>query len=191
MFILLKLNISCEYHRLFGISNVWIRWSYLQLWKGRYIEGQVYSLQWSCAFVSNVWFMSPIKYFGFRHVKRLYFGQQICYKSCESISLKNHAAVWSAIDLWRIARTGEHFGDASWSRAKSKELDLAYARDSDSFWFSSASGGFDPPKISGGLQQASLSQNAQWRSQNPFKPCAEFCNLFVGNNTSIVSWMFV
>jgi hypothetical protein len=33
------------------------------------------------------------------------------------------------------------------------------------------------------LQQASLSQNAQWRSQNPFKPCAEFCNLFAGHNT--------
>jgi hypothetical protein len=32
----------------------------------------------------------------------------------------------------------------------------------------------NPPKISGGfnapLQQASLSQNAQWRSQKPFKP---------------------
>jgi hypothetical protein len=32
-------------------------------------------------------------------------------------------------------------------------------------------------------QQASLSQNAQWRSQKPFKPCAEYCNLFVGHNT--------
>jgi hypothetical protein len=32
-------------------------------------------------------------------------------------------------------------------------------------------------------QQASLSQNAQWRSQKPFKPCAEYCNLFVGYNT--------
>jgi hypothetical protein len=33
---------------------------------------------------------------------------------------------------------------------------------------------FHPPKIPGGfnapLQQASLSQNAQWRSQKPFKP---------------------
>jgi hypothetical protein len=28
-------------------------------------------------------------------------------------------------------------------------------------------------------QQASLSQNAQWRSQKPFKPCAEFYNLLV------------
>jgi putative permease len=34
------------------------------------------------------------------------------------------------------------------------------------------------------LQQASLSQNAQWRSQKPFKPLVEFCNLFVGRNTS-------
>jgi hypothetical protein len=34
------------------------------------------------------------------------------------------------------------------------------------------------------LQQASNSQNAQWRSQKPFKPCAEFCNLFAGHNTS-------
>jgi hypothetical protein len=33
------------------------------------------------------------------------------------------------------------------------------------------------------LQQASLSQNAQWRSQKPFKPCTEFCNLFGGHNT--------
>ena len=32
-------------------------------------------------------------------------------------------------------------------------------------------------------QQASLSQNAQWRSQNPFKPFVKFCNLFVGHNT--------
>jgi hypothetical protein len=31
-------------------------------------------------------------------------------------------------------------------------------------------------------QQASLSQNAQWRSQKSFKPCAEYCNLFVGHN---------
>jgi hypothetical protein len=42
----------------------------------------------------------------------------------------------------------------------------------------SASGGFDALP-----QQASLSQNAQWRSQKPFKPCAEYCNLFVGHNT--------
>jgi hypothetical protein len=35
------------------------------------------------------------------------------------------------------------------------------------------------------LQQASNSQNAQWRSQKPFKPCAEFCNLFAGHKTSI------
>jgi hypothetical protein len=34
-------------------------------------------------------------------------------------------------------------------------------------------------------QQASLSQNAQWRSQKFFKPCAEFCNLFVGHNTRV------
>jgi hypothetical protein len=34
------------------------------------------------------------------------------------------------------------------------------------------------------LQQASLSQNAQWRSQKPFKPFVEFCNLFLGHNTS-------
>jgi hypothetical protein len=32
-------------------------------------------------------------------------------------------------------------------------------------------------------QQTSLSQNAQWRSQKSFKPCAEFCNLFAGHNT--------
>ncbi len=46
---------------------------------------------------------------------------------------------------------------------------------------------FHPPQIFGGfnapLQQASLSQNAQWRSQKPFKPCAEFCNLFAGHYT--------
>jgi corrinoid protein of di/trimethylamine methyltransferase len=36
-----------------------------------------------------------------------------------------------------------------------------------------------------GLNQknSTLSQNAQWRSQKPFKPCAEYCNLFVGHNT--------
>ncbi len=45
---------------------------------------------------------------------------------------------------------------------------------------------FNPPTIYGGLQQASLSQNAQWRSQNPFKPCVEYCNLFAGHNTSSV-----
>jgi hypothetical protein len=33
------------------------------------------------------------------------------------------------------------------------------------------------------LQLASLSQNAQWRSQKPFKPFVEFCNLFAGHNT--------
>jgi hypothetical protein len=34
------------------------------------------------------------------------------------------------------------------------------------------------------LQQASLSQNAQWRSQKPFKPFVEFCNLSTtGHNT--------
>jgi hypothetical protein len=38
-------------------------------------------------------------------------------------------------------------------------------------------------RINATLQQASLSQNAQRRSQKPFKPCAEFCNLFVGHNT--------
>jgi hypothetical protein len=38
-------------------------------------------------------------------------------------------------------------------------------------------------RINAPLQQASLSQNAQWRSQKPFKPCAEYCNLFVGHNT--------
>jgi hypothetical protein len=47
---------------------------------------------------------------------------------------------------------------------------------------------FHPPKDSGGfdapLQQASLSPNAQWRSQKPFKPLIEFCNLFVGHTTS-------
>jgi hypothetical protein len=51
---------------------------------------------------------------------------------------------------------------------------------------------FYSPKISGGFytlpQQASLSRNAQWRSQSAnvlwrIKPCAELCNLFVGNNT--------
>jgi hypothetical protein len=45
---------------------------------------------------------------------------------------------------------------------------------------------FYPPKNAGGfirrgfdapLQQASLSQNAQWRSQKPFTPCAEYCSL--------------
>jgi hypothetical protein len=41
---------------------------------------------------------------------------------------------------------------------------------------------FDAP-----LQQASLSQNAQWRSQSArdlwrIKPFVEFCNLFVGHN---------
>jgi hypothetical protein len=45
---------------------------------------------------------------------------------------------------------------------------------------------FHPPKTAGGfyapLQQASLSQNAQWRSQKPFKPCAELCDLFAGHN---------
>jgi hypothetical protein len=37
---------------------------------------------------------------------------------------------------------------------------------------------FHPPKIAGGFdalpQQASLSQNARWRSQKAFKPCIEF-----------------
>jgi hypothetical protein len=33
------------------------------------------------------------------------------------------------------------------------------------------------------LQQASLSQNAQWRSQKPFKPCAKLFSLFTGPNT--------
>jgi hypothetical protein len=46
---------------------------------------------------------------------------------------------------------------------------------------------FYPPQISGGLnarlQQASLSQNAQWRSQNPFNPFVEFYNSFSGYNT--------
>jgi hypothetical protein len=32
-------------------------------------------------------------------------------------------------------------------------------------------------------QQASLSQNAQWRSQKPFKPFAELGNLLLGHNT--------
>jgi hypothetical protein len=32
-------------------------------------------------------------------------------------------------------------------------------------------------------QQASLSQNAQWRLQKPFKPFVKFCNLFVGYHT--------
>jgi len=48
---------------------------------------------------------------------------------------------------------------------------------------------FHPPQIFGGfnapLQPASLSQNAQWRSQKPSKPCAEFCNLFAGHNPSV------
>jgi hypothetical protein len=47
---------------------------------------------------------------------------------------------------------------------------------------------FHPPKNSGGfnapLQQASSSQNAQWRSQKPFKPWVGFCNLFLGRNNS-------
>jgi hypothetical protein len=40
-----------------------------------------------------------------------------------------------------------------------------------------------PGIILNNLAQASLSQNAQWRSQKLFKPCAEYCNLFVGHNT--------
>jgi hypothetical protein len=48
---------------------------------------------------------------------------------------------------------------------------------------------FHPPKIFGGfdapLQPVSLSQNAQWRSQNPFKPYVEFCTLPVGQNASV------
>jgi hypothetical protein len=39
--------------------------------------------------------------------------------------------------------------------------------------FGIISGGFGAP-----LQQASLSQNAQWRSQNLFKPSIEFFKLF-------------
>jgi thioredoxin reductase (NADPH) len=35
------------------------------------------------------------------------------------------------------------------------------------------------------LQPASFSQNAQWRSQKPFKPFVGFCNLFVGHNTNL------
>jgi hypothetical protein len=41
---------------------------------------------------------------------------------------------------------------------------------------------FNPPQIFGGLQVASLSQNAQWYSLKSIKPCAEFCNL-IGNIT--------
>jgi hypothetical protein len=43
-------------------------------------------------------------------------------------------------------------------------------------------------RINARLQQASLSQNAQWRSQSAnvlwrIKPCAEFCSLFAGHNS--------
>jgi hypothetical protein len=48
---------------------------------------------------------------------------------------------------------------------------------------------FHPPQIFGGfnapLQQASKSQNAQWRSQKPFKPFVEFCNLYAGDYTRL------
>jgi hypothetical protein len=43
-----------------------------------------------------------------------------------------------------------------------------------------------PATILGTPAEAGLNQkNAQWRSQKSFKPCAEFCNLFVGHNTRI------
>jgi hypothetical protein len=39
-----------------------------------------------------------------------------------------------------------------------------------------------PAIILGTPAEAGLNQNAQWRSQKPFKPCAEFCHIFAGHN---------
>jgi hypothetical protein len=84
------------------------------------------------------------------------------------MSLKSLCVVWKP-----FVRAGDHFGDACWSMAKSKELDLAKARDSDSFWFLSTT---DLWRTSALPQQASLSHNSQWRSQKPFKPSLNFVN---------------
>jgi len=52
---------------------------------------------------------------------------------------------------------------------------------------------FHPPKTTGGfdapLQQASLSQNAQWRSQKPFKPFIENGWLFVAHDARYRNWV--
>jgi hypothetical protein len=73
---------------------------------------------------------------------------------------------------------------------KSKELDLAYARDSDSFLFLPANvlWRVNPPKIFGGQaprysKRLNPPGGTQWRSQKPFKPCAEFCNFIAGHDT--------
>jgi hypothetical protein len=44
--ILPKLNISFEYHRLFGFSNVCIRWSYLYFSRSRFLQiKNIYSMK--------------------------------------------------------------------------------------------------------------------------------------------------
>jgi hypothetical protein len=70
-------------------------------------------------------------------------------------------------------------------RAKSKELDLGLSSGRRlSRAALRASGLRQLLSFYTPLQPAFLSQNAQWHSQKPIKPCAGFFNLFAGHNTA-------